>query len=183
MLRWKSRRKKRRGSNKSERKVAEGGLAWWWIWLFVFKTCTHLQTHTHMSITVFPVSFALCRAMRIRVSVCHQNEGRKYAKQTIRGVPPGAKQPIMAVPVCVTSQQEAELVLVSSQSPAEWLISLLDWRGDRMLKVQLPIWDSSAPQTKAFLYWKEKLAASLLLCECDTLIRTIYLYQHYTHSF
>jgi len=36
------------------------------------------------------------------------------------------KQPIMAVPVCVTSQQEAELVLVSSQSPAEWLISLLD---------------------------------------------------------
>lgn len=72
-----------------------------------------------------PVSFALHRAMRIRASMCHQNEGRKYAKQTIRGVPPGAKQPIMAVPVCVTSQQEAELVLVSSQSPAEWLISLL----------------------------------------------------------
>lgn len=87
---------------------------------------TYTCRHTHTDIYNFPVSFALCRAIRIRASVCHQNQGRKYAKQTIRGVPPGAKQPIMAVPVCVTSQQEAELVLVSSQSPAEWLISLLD---------------------------------------------------------
>lgn len=69
----------------------------------------------------------------------HQNEAGSYAKQTIRGVPPGAKQPIMAAPVCVTSQQEAELALVSSQSPAEWLISLLDWRGDRMLNVRPPL--------------------------------------------
>lgn len=53
----------------------------------------------------------------------------------------------MAVPVCVASQQEAELVLVSSQSPAEWLISLLDWRGDRMLNVQLEPGGRSARQT------------------------------------
>lgn len=53
----------------------------------------------------------------------------------------------MAVPVCVASQQEAELVLVSSQSPAEWLISLLDWRGDRMLSVRLEPRGRSAPQT------------------------------------
>lgn len=76
---------------------------------------------------------------KARASVCHHNEAGSYAKQTIRGVPPEAKQPIMAAPVCVTSQQEAELALVSSQSPAEWLISLLDWRGDRMLNVQQPL--------------------------------------------
>lgn len=86
----------------------------------------HTQTHARTHLQLPHVSFSLCHAMRIRATMCHQNEGRKYAKQTIRGVPPGVKQPIMAVPVCVTSQQEAELVLVSSQSPAEWLISLLD---------------------------------------------------------
>lgn len=132
-----------------------GGLACLWVWLFVFPKTTvgHAvhNIHKHMLNTIYnlPDSFAMHCAMRIRAGICHQNEGRKYAKQTIRGVPPGAKQPIMAVPVCVTSQQEAELVLVSSQSPAEWLISLLDWRGDRMLNVQLPIWDSPAQQTKA----------------------------------
>lgn len=91
-----------------------------------WNSCFHAHTrvHTHT---------------RARASMCHQNEAGSYAKQTIRGVPPGAKQPIMAAPVCVTSQQEAELGLVSSQSPAEWLISLLDWRGDRMLNVQLPL--------------------------------------------
>lgn len=37
----------------------------------------------------FPARFALPFAMRIRARMCHQNEGRKYAKQTIRGAPPG----------------------------------------------------------------------------------------------
>lgn len=145
-----------------------------------WKTCTLADTRA--DIYNFPsVSFAICRSMRIRASMCHQSEGRKYAKQTIRGVPPGAKQPIMAVPVCVTSQQEAELVLVSSQSPAERLISLLDWRGDRMLKVQLPICDSSAQQTKAFILKKE-LAASVQPCECDTLNRAIITFSSVTHA-
>lgn len=88
-----------------------------------WDSCFHAHTNTHTH-------------TRARASMCHQNEAGSYAKQTIRGVPPAAKQPIMAAPVCVTSQQEAELTLVSSQSPAEWLISLLDWRGDRMLNVQ-----------------------------------------------
>lgn len=83
--------------------------------------------------------------------MCYQNEAGSYAKQTIRGVPPGAKQPIMAAPACVSSQQEAELALVSSQSPAEWLISRLDWRGDRMLNVHPPLRGRSAWHKPSYL--------------------------------
>lgn len=55
------------------------------------------------------LGFVFARAdTRARASVCHQNEAGSYAKQTIRGVPPGAKQPIMAAPVRATNQQEAE---------------------------------------------------------------------------
>lgn len=98
--------------------------------------------------------------------MCHQNEAGSYAKQTIRGEPPGAKQPIMAAPVCVTSQQEAELALVSSQSPAEWLISLLDWRGDRMLNGKPPLCGTSL-HTCVVLLTKKGKTASLLACKWD----------------
>lgn len=119
--------KRRGGGGKEERAIIKeteakgGGLLMNW------DSCFHAHTHT------------CTHTQGATASMCHQNEAGSYAKQTIRGVPPGAKQPIMAAPVCVTSQQEAELGLVSSQSPAEWLISLLDWRGDRMLNVQLPL--------------------------------------------
>lgn len=120
----------KKGGGQEERMVIKeteakgGGLLMNWDSCFHAHVRVCTRAHTHAG---------------ARASMCHQNEAGSYAKQTIRGVPPGAKQPIMAAPVCVTSQQEAELALVSSQSPAEWLISLLDWRGDRMLNVQPPL--------------------------------------------
>lgn len=60
----------------------------------------------------------------------------------------------MAAPACVTSRREAELVLVSGQGPAEWLIRLLDGRGDRTGKKSVCCHEVT--QTKDFLMQGKK---------------------------
>lgn len=156
---------------------------------FVFpNTLPYSETHRHTLHTTAsippPVSSAWHGATRIRASMCHQNEQGEYMQSTQSKVyPPGARQPIIAVPVCVASQQEAKLVLVSSQSPAEWLISHLDWRGDWMVMSPTTCLRGLCTADKeCFIRGRHWHAVSWLLCKCATLNRTIITFISVTHK-